>query len=96
MSTSVLEALPGKLDIKSHSPNFLFLESCFIFFVFMVFCLSMCLKVVSLSQSALGLSVIVALPCHTHSFLADLSLNRDTDCDHIAYTIFTRDQLLFQ
>ena len=25
MSTSVLEALPGKLDIKRHSPSFLYL-----------------------------------------------------------------------
>ena len=26
MSTSVLKALPGKLDIKRHSPSFLFLD----------------------------------------------------------------------
>ena len=28
MSTSVLKALPGKLDIKRHSPSILYLSSC--------------------------------------------------------------------
>ena len=28
MSTSVLKALPGKLDIKRHSPSILYISSC--------------------------------------------------------------------
>ena len=49
----------------------------------------------SLSHSALGWSVIVTHPGHTHLFLVDLSLNRDTVCDHIAYIIFIRGQFMF-
>ena len=30
MSTSVLKALPGKLDIKKHSPSILYIPLCFV------------------------------------------------------------------
>ena len=47
MSTSVLEALPGKIDIKRHSPNIIYL------------CVCIVCVLVSFSYSAMSWSLVM-------------------------------------
>ena len=56
MSTSVLKALPGKLDIKRHSPSILYLLVLILWCDYVVLC-------------AVGLSVIVTFSAHSHLLL---------------------------
>ena len=62
MSTSVLKALPGKLDIKRHSPSILYS----VFIVFLM--LSGCYCSLPLPQGAMGWFAVCdcGLSGHTH------------------------------
>ena len=68
MSTSVLKALPGKLDIKRHSPSILYL---YVFLVWVGVALS-----VNVSGFTLLLSCqpkVTVTPCFVYKVIRDLS-----------------------